>query len=114
MELRPIPWIDFNVNHQCRDWDALLQWSYDAAVDQDKFDNMPKPKDAYLWPAPWVRYESELGRKLHSGVKEGLHPVVDEYPKPGHFQNEYHQEHPQKGNHENGYQAPGHLQNEHQ
>jgi hypothetical protein len=114
MEIRPIPWVDFSVNHQCRDWDTILQWSYSAALDQEKFDNMPKPKDAYIWPAPWARYESELGRKLHPSVKDGLHPVFDEFQKTGHFQNEYHEEHPHKGSPQDGHHSSSHLQNEHQ
>ena len=100
MEVRPNPWVDFSINHQCRDWDAFLQWSYDAALDEEKFDNMPKPKDAYIWPAPWIRYETELGRKLHSGIKEGIHPVLDEYHKMGHV--------------EHGHHSGGYSQNEHQ
>lgn len=65
METAPKPWPDFGINRQCRDFNALLQYSESRGVDMDKFNNMPVPKNAYLWPAPWLHPEAgEMGMKL--------------------------------------------------
>jgi hypothetical protein len=77
MEHRDRPWSDFSVNHQCRDFETLVKWQMENAVDRKKFDRMPVPKDAYKWPAPWEHPDSELGHKL------GQHHQQEGLPKPG-------------------------------
>lgn len=64
MDYRDLPWPDFSVNHQCKDGDTVVKWQKDHAVNQTKFVNMPLPTDAFVWPAPWIDHESELGVKL--------------------------------------------------
>lgn len=65
-------WPDFSINHQCRDFDTILDWNLEHAVDVEKFSRMPVPKDAYTWPKPWKDTETELGRPLGKNVwKEG-------------------------------------------
>ncbi|RAK73206.1 oxidase ustYa family protein [Aspergillus fijiensis CBS 313.89] len=64
VEDRHAPWPDFSVNRKCRDFNALLDWQHDNAVDTAKFDAMPLPKDAFVWPAPWKKQDYELGIKL--------------------------------------------------
>ncbi|KAH1635131.1 hypothetical protein KXW39_002055 [Aspergillus fumigatus] len=73
VEDRQAPWPDFSVNRKCRDFNALLDWQHSNAVDPDKFDRMPVPKDAFVWPAPWKKQETELGEKLgQHHMQEGL------------------------------------------
>lgn len=65
-------WPDFSINHQCRDFDTILDWNLEHAVDVEKFSRMPVPKDAYTWPKPWEDTETELGRPLGKNAwKEG-------------------------------------------
>ncbi|KAF3384622.1 hypothetical protein F1880_002188 [Penicillium rolfsii] len=69
---RQAPWPDFSVNRKCRDFNALRDWQRENAVDADKFDAMPVPADAFVWPAPWKKQDYELGIKLgEHHVKEG-------------------------------------------
>jgi hypothetical protein len=75
MEVRPIPWVDFSINKQCRDFDKLLQFNQDHAVDKAKFDAMPKPDDAYIYPGPWIKHQEELGVKLAPKVQKGVQPT---------------------------------------
>ncbi|KAE8354940.1 hypothetical protein BDV28DRAFT_146644 [Aspergillus coremiiformis] len=70
------PWPDFSVNRQCRDFNTLVKWQHENAVDDDKFDNMPIPEDGFKWPPPWKQAESELGVKL------GQHHQQEGIPKP--------------------------------
>ncbi|PYH46214.1 oxidase ustYa family protein [Aspergillus saccharolyticus JOP 1030-1] len=37
---------DFSVNHQCRDFDAILRWQEENSVDVDEFAAIRKPPDA--------------------------------------------------------------------
>lgn len=64
VEDRDIPWPDFSVNRKCRDFNALMQWQESNVLDADKFDAMPVPKGAFVWPAPWKKQVSELGEPL--------------------------------------------------
>ncbi|KAL4807362.1 hypothetical protein BDV18DRAFT_151968 [Aspergillus unguis] len=64
VEDRHPPWPDFSVNRKCGDFDALKQWQKDHAVDPEKWDAMPHPKAAYVWPAPWKKQDTELGTVL--------------------------------------------------
>ncbi|OAT10641.1 hypothetical protein, variant 2 [Blastomyces gilchristii SLH14081] len=65
-------WPDFSINHKCRDFDAIMKWNLEHAVDVGKFSRMPLPKDAYLWPKPWADPEAELGHPLGKNEwKEG-------------------------------------------
>ncbi|KAF5856322.1 hypothetical protein ETB97_007530 [Aspergillus alliaceus] len=73
VEDRDIPWPDFSVNRKCRDFNALVDWQRNNAVNAEKFDKMPVPKDAFVWPAPWKKQESELGEELgQHHQQEGL------------------------------------------
>ncbi|KNG80950.1 hypothetical protein ANOM_011107 [Aspergillus nomiae NRRL 13137] len=72
---RKAPWPDFSVNRKCRDFQALVNWQRENAVDPDKFDRMPIPRDAFIWPAPWKHRDSELGHRLgqhHQQEGKGL------------------------------------------
>lgn len=71
MEIRPIPWVDFSINKKCKDFDKLLQFNQDHAVDQEKFDAMPKPDKAYIYPGPWIKHQTELGDKLGPKLQKG-------------------------------------------
>ncbi|KAJ6018703.1 hypothetical protein N7522_000770 [Penicillium canescens] len=64
VEGRQAPWPDFSVNRKCRDFNALVDWQHNNAVDADKFDAVSAPKDAFVWPAPWKKQDYELGTKL--------------------------------------------------
>ncbi|KAJ5266887.1 hypothetical protein N7478_009695 [Penicillium angulare] len=64
VEDRQPPWPDFSVNRKCRNFNALKDWQHENAVDPEKFDAMPVPSDAYVWPAPWKKQDYELGIKL--------------------------------------------------
>ncbi|KAH3631723.1 hypothetical protein KXW27_001596 [Aspergillus fumigatus] len=81
VEDRQAPWPDFSVNRKCRDFNALLDWQHSNAVDPDKFDRMPVPKDAFVWPAPWKKQETELGEKLGQHHMQEGHVVP---PDDGH------------------------------
>ncbi|KAF7181872.1 hypothetical protein CNMCM7691_001169 [Aspergillus felis] len=73
VEDRQAPWPDFSVNRKCRDFNALVDWQRNNAVDADKFDQMPVPKHAFVWPAPWKKQDTELGEKLgQHHMQEGL------------------------------------------
>lgn len=75
VEDRQAPWPDFSVNRKCRDFNTLVDWQLENAVDADKFDAMPVPKDAFVWQAPWKKQDYELGIKLgeqHMQGGEGL------------------------------------------
>ncbi|KAL4783505.1 hypothetical protein BJX76DRAFT_357889 [Aspergillus varians] len=72
VEDRHPPWPDFSVNRKCRDFQALVDWQRDNAVDYDKFDKMPLPKDAFVWPSPWKTQDSELGVTLGHHLQEGV------------------------------------------
>lgn len=63
------PWPDFDVNHKCRSLDAILGWAKDNAVDWGKYEQMPRPKDAHVWPVSWEAH-SELGRPLAQNLDE--------------------------------------------
>ncbi|EEH50679.1 uncharacterized protein PADG_06758 [Paracoccidioides brasiliensis Pb18] len=65
-------WPDFSIKHKCRDFDAILNWNVENSVDGEKFNHMPLPKDAYIWPEPWNSPEFELGHPLSKNTwKEG-------------------------------------------
>ncbi|OAX77925.1 hypothetical protein ACJ72_07772 [Emergomyces africanus] len=61
-------WPDFSINHRCRDFDTILNWNLEHAVDVEKFNHMPVPKDAYLWPKPWEDPKSELGHPIEKNA----------------------------------------------
>jgi hypothetical protein len=42
----PSPFADFNIDHQCRDFDAILQWQEENSVDQHRFVDLRRPQDA--------------------------------------------------------------------
>jgi len=73
VEDRHAPWPDFSVNRKCRDFNTLATWQREHAVDADKYDRMPLPKDAFVWPSPWKKQDLELGVELgKSHLQEGL------------------------------------------
>jgi hypothetical protein len=52
-EGNPVPWPDFGINRQCKDFDALLKWRDEADVDHSftKFREYNTPADAVVLPA---------------------------------------------------------------
>ncbi|KAG5300593.1 DUF3328 superfamily domain-containing protein, mycelia-enriched transcript [Histoplasma ohiense] len=64
-------WPDFSINRKCRDFDAIMDWNLEHAVDVEKFSRMPVPKDAYIWPKPWENSEAELGHPIEKNVWKG-------------------------------------------
>lgn len=50
METQAIPQPDFSINHQCRDFNTLLSWRKETAVDLNKWIAMVKPKGVYEVP----------------------------------------------------------------
>lgn len=57
METQELPFPDFSINHQCRDFDTLLQWRRENSVDMEKLNGMVKPLGAKEIPAPKGYYE---------------------------------------------------------
>ena len=45
-----LPWPDFNVQHMCRNHDAILAWQEANQFDDDQFDALRKPEGAKLTP----------------------------------------------------------------
>ena len=65
METQGYPFPDFNINHQCRGFDTLLEWRKENSVDINKWVAMKKPENAKQIPAPeeileLIRHEHEL------------------------------------------------------
>jgi len=52
METQGYPFPDFNINHQCRDFGALLEWRKENGVDIDMWVAMEKPANVNQIPAP--------------------------------------------------------------
>jgi hypothetical protein len=46
------PFPDFNVNHQFRDFDALVDWAVESTVDQTLWKKQDRPKGVKEVPAP--------------------------------------------------------------
>jgi len=50
-EADPVPFVDFNTKHRCRDYEAIRAWAEahqlppEKAVDMSKFYELPKPGD---------------------------------------------------------------------
>lgn len=57
METQHGPFPDFSVNHQCRDFDTLVQYRNQKSVDWDKWLAMEKPPGVREIPAPAKYYE---------------------------------------------------------
>ena len=57
METQKLPSPDFSINHQCRDFDTLLQWRKENSVDMEKMNNLVKPEGVKEVPAPKEYYE---------------------------------------------------------
>jgi len=45
LEAQSNPFLDFGTNHQCRDFNMLVQWRKDNSVDIEKWIAMEKPDD---------------------------------------------------------------------
>jgi Mycotoxin biosynthesis protein UstYa len=43
----PYPFADFNINHQCRDFDAILEWQEENSVDMAQFLAMRRPAETF-------------------------------------------------------------------
>ncbi|KAJ5037226.1 uncharacterized protein L3040_007403 [Drepanopeziza brunnea f. sp. 'multigermtubi'] len=43
METQSFPFPDFNINHQCRDFDALVEWKEENGVDLERWAAMKRP-----------------------------------------------------------------------
>jgi len=53
---------DFNLKHQCRNYDTIMAWLDKKGVDMDKFNQNPAPKEGtFVWPPPKF---SELGHPM--------------------------------------------------
>ena len=58
------PFPDFNVNHQCRDFDALLDWAMENSVDVEMWMTQERPKEIDVVPASkemkeWIKKQHE-------------------------------------------------------
>jgi hypothetical protein len=67
METQHHPFPDFSVNHQCRDFQTLVDFRNEKSVDWDKWLEMKKPKDVQEIPAPRQYYEY-FGPQADKGV----------------------------------------------
>jgi hypothetical protein len=87
METQGYPFPDFNINHQCRDFDALLDWAIKSSVDLDMWVERKRPKGVKNVPADqelldWI--ESEHHRKNMTGKEDGGFDVLDHDHGRGH------------------------------
>ena len=57
MDTQRQPFPDFSLNRKCRDWDALMQWRDERAVDMEKYGRMEKPEGVKQRPAEPGFYE---------------------------------------------------------
>lgn len=51
VETQLYPYSDFNIYHQCRDFDALLDWTTKISVDQELWTKQDRPKGVKQAPA---------------------------------------------------------------
>jgi hypothetical protein len=57
-EPSPLPFVDFNTQHRCRDYQAIRRWAEEHQVppegnfDKDRFYEMPKPGDTIYSEIP--------------------------------------------------------------
>ncbi|KAG4438818.1 hypothetical protein IFR05_005709 [Cadophora sp. M221] len=58
METQDNPFPDFSINHQCRDFNALVDWRERNAVDMKKWDEMRKPVGVKEVPLPEGYWET--------------------------------------------------------
>ncbi|KAI9743513.1 MAG: hypothetical protein M1818_002826 [Claussenomyces sp. TS43310] len=73
METQGHPFPDFNLNHQCRDFDALVDWRKENGVDIDMWVAMEKPQGATQVPAPpemVAMYDLERQERIQDMEKE--------------------------------------------
>jgi hypothetical protein len=57
MKAQPLPFTDFFVNHQCRDFDAIVQWQEENALPLMMGRNITRPPNAKEILAPDAYYE---------------------------------------------------------
>ncbi|KAL3264051.1 hypothetical protein ABHI18_001192 [Aspergillus niger] len=71
VEGQEAPWPDFHLKRQCGNLEPLLDWAKGREV--GAWQTAPRPKDAYLWPNPFVGDpDNELGYPLgHHHQGEG-------------------------------------------
>jgi hypothetical protein len=65
------PFQDFNVNHQCRDFDRLLDWAIENSVDEDMWMNQKRPEKLNVVPASkemkeWIKKQTENANSTSS------------------------------------------------
>ena len=92
MEGRAVPWVDFNIKKQCRDFNVITDYQDKYALSKEKFDAWPKPgpEKVKYWPAPWIHHETEMGHKLAAKVPKGT-PNATMQAWKVKFQQEAHQ-----------------------
>ena len=57
METQERPFPDFNINHQCRDFDTVVRWQEENAVSMEEWVAMKKPEGVIEVPAPQGYYD---------------------------------------------------------
>lgn len=57
METQEWPFPDFYVNHQCRDFEAIVEWQEEHALPLMMGRNITRPEGAKQIPAPEAYYE---------------------------------------------------------
>jgi hypothetical protein len=68
METQSNPFPDFSINHQCRGFEALVEWRKENIVDIEKWIAMEKPEHVRQVRAPKVYYEL-FGTEEEKAVK---------------------------------------------
>ena len=58
METQERPFPDFNIKHQCRDFETVRRWQENNAIEMEKWIAMKKPEDAISIPAPQGYYDT--------------------------------------------------------
>lgn len=66
VETQFFPFPDFNVNHQCRDFDTLLDWTMQNSVDEKMWVKQSRPKGIKEVPAP---------KEMLDWIKKGEHTL---------------------------------------
>ena len=62
VDVQKHPFPDFNINHQCRDFEAVLKWQEENVVDPVKYQTLRRPVDE----EPWIMSD-EFRRMFNQG-----------------------------------------------
>jgi hypothetical protein len=78
VETQFYPFPDFNVNHPCRDFDALVDWAAESTVDQTLWKEQGRPKGVKEVPAPrelldWIAKQRKNANRKGVGVDVSGH-----------------------------------------